>query len=221
MRYFTLLVVALVVLIGGCAREISGVAQRDPRGPATAITDDGVGIIVGDPKAPVQLELYTEPQCTHCADLQKDFGKQLAGYLDLGQLAVTYRPLTFLDQKPGGYSDHVANALFLAAGPKTSARAFQTFVEDLWGHQDPGTKGPSNDDMAKWARESGVDGAAVDAIKAGKGGVDLKAMADTNFEYLYQIDPVNTGTPTVYNLKKDKKIDIYDDNWLSKLMSDS
>lgn len=221
MRYFTLLVVALVVLISGCAREISGVAQRDPRGPATAITDDGVGIIVGDPKAPVQLELYTEPQCTHCADLQKDFGKQLAGYLDLGQLAVTYRPLTFLDQKPGGYSDHVANALFLAAGPKTSARAFQTFVEDLWGHQDPGTKGPSNDDMAKWARESGVDGAAVDAIKAGKGGVDLKAMADTNFEYLYQIDPVNTGTPTVYNLKKDKKIDIYDDNWLSKLMSDS
>ena len=75
--------------------------------------------------------------------------------------------------------------------------------------------------MAKMARESGVDGAAVDAIKAGKSGVDLKAMADTNFEYLYQIDPVNTGTPTVYNLKKDKKIDIYDDNWLSKLMSDS
>lgn len=221
MRYLTLLVVALVVLVSGCAREIGGVAQRDPHGPATAITDDGFGIIVGDPKAPVQLELYTEPQCTHCADLQKDFGKQLASYLDLGQLAVTYRPLTFLDQKPGGYSDHVANALFLAAGPKTSARAFQTFVEDLWGHQDPGGKGPSNDDMAKMARESGVDGAAVDAIKAGKSGVDLKAMADTNFEYLYQIDPINTGTPTVYNLKKDKKLDIYDDNWLSKLMSDS
>ncbi len=221
MRYLTLLVVALVVLVSGCAREISGVAQRDPHGPATAITDDGFGIIVGDPKAPVQLELYTEPQCTHCADLQRDFGKELAGYLDLGQLAVTYRPLTFLDQKPGGHSDHVANALFLAAGPKTSARAFQTFVEDLWGHQDPGGKGPSNDDMAKMARESGVDGAAVDAIKAGKSGVDLKDMADTNFEYLYEIDPINTGTPTVYNLEKDKKIDIYDDNWLSKLMSDS
>ena len=221
MRYLPLVIVALVVLVSGCAREIGGVAQRDPHGPTTAITDDGFGIVVGNPKAPVQLELYTEPQCTHCADLQRDFGKQLASYLDMGQLVVTYRPMTFLDKSPGGYSDHVANALFLAAGPKTSARAFQTFVEDLWGHQEPGTKGPSNDDMAKWAKESGVDGAAVDAIKSGKSGVDLKGMADANFEYLYEIDPINTGTPTVYDLKKDKKIDIYDDNWLSKLMSDS
>ena len=109
--------------------------------------------------------------------------------------------------------------MFLAAGPKTSARAFQTFVEDLWGHQEPGTKGPSNDDMATWARESGVDGAAVEAIKAGKIGVDLKGMADNNFEYLYEVDPVNTGTPTVYDLKTGEKLDIYDDNWLSKLMS--
>ena len=219
MRYLPVFLVALVVLIGGCAREIGGVAQRDPRGPATAVTDDGFGIIVGDRRAPVQLELYTEPQCTHCADLQRDFGQQLASYLDLGQLVVTYRPLTFLDDRPGGYSDHVANAMFLAAGPKTSARAFQTFVEALWGHQEPGTKGPSNDDMAKWARESGVDGAAVEAIKAGKIGVDLKGMADNNFEYLYEVDPINTGTPTVYDLKTGEKLDIYDDNWLSKLMS--
>ena len=73
--------------------------------------------------------------------------------------------------------------------------------------------------MATWARESGVDGAAVDAIKAGKIGVDLKGMADNNFEYLYEVDPINTGTPTVYDLKTGEKLDIYDDNWLSKLMS--
>jgi len=44
-------------------------------------------------------------------------------------------------------------------------------------------------------------------------------MADTNFEYLYELDPINAGTPTVYDLKRDKTLDIYDNNWLSKLMS--
>lgn len=208
-----------VLLLAGCSRAVAGVAQVDPHGPATQLSKDGFGIIVGDPKAPIQIELYTEPQCSHCAELQKDFGPQMAGYLNLGQLAVTYRPMTFLDDKPGGYSDHVANALFLAAGPKTSAKAFQKFVEDLWGHQDRGGRGPSNDEMAKMAADSGVDAAAVDAIRSGKNALDLKEMADTNFEYLYEIDPVNTGTPTVYDLKRDKTLDIYDNDWLSKLMS--
>ena len=73
--------------------------------------------------------------------------------------------------------------------------------------------------MAKMAQESGIDAQAVDAIRSGKDALDLRAMADTNFEYLYEVDPLNTGTPTVYDLKSDKKLDIYDNDWLSKLMS--
>lgn len=218
MRYLSVLLVTLLFLTG-CSKAIAGVAQVDPRGPATQLSKDGFGILAGDPDAPIQIELYTEPQCTHCADLQKDFGKQLAQYMNLGQLAVTYRPLTFLDDTPGGHSDHVANALFLAAGPATQAKAFQAFVEDLWAHQDPGGKGPSNDEMAKMAQESGIDATAVDAIGSGKKALDVQEMADINFEYLYEIDPINTGTPTVYDLKRDKKLDIYDNDWLSKLMS--
>ena len=220
MRYWSAIVVALVMLITGCSREIAGVAQVDPRGPATAVSKDGFGIVVGDPKARVEIEIYTEPQCDHCADLQKDFGAELSRYMDLGQLVVTYRPLTFLDEKPGGYSDRVSNAMFLAAGPKTSAKAFQAFVEDLWGHQDPrGSKGPSDTEIADMARESGVPTTAVDAMRAGKPALDVQEMADTNFEYLYEIDPISTGTPTVFDLTNNEKIDIYDNNWLSKLMS--
>ncbi len=134
MRIWSVLVVALVVLVTGCSREITGVAQVDPHGPPTALSKDGFGIMAGDPNARIHIELYTEPQCSHCADLQKDFGDELASYINLGQLVVTYRPLTFLDDKPGGYSDRVSNALFLAAaGPNTSAKAFQAFVQDLWG----------------------------------------------------------------------------------------
>ncbi|HTY28686.1 MAG TPA: thioredoxin domain-containing protein, partial [Mycobacterium sp.] len=112
MRYLSVLMLSLLLLTG-CSRAVAGVAQLDPNGPAAERSKDGFGIIAGDPKAPIQIELYTEPQCSHCADLQKDYGDQMAKYMNLGQLAVTYRPLTFLDDKPGGYSDHVANALFL------------------------------------------------------------------------------------------------------------
>ncbi|MGY4712706.1 DsbA family protein [Mycolicibacterium sp. CBM1] len=219
MRYWSALVVTVVVLITGCSRDIAGAAEMDPHGPGTAVSKDGYGIVAGDPNAPVHIEIYTEPQCSHCADLQKDFGDRLATYLDFGQLTITYRPLTFYDAKPGGYSDRVSNALFLAAGPGTSATAFQSFVQKLWGHQDPGGRGPGGEDMAAMARDSGVAATAVEAIRAGKPAVNLKEMADTNFEYLYELDPINTGTPTVYDIKRDKILDIYDDNWLSKLMS--
>ena len=55
-------------------------------------------------------------------------------------------------------------------------------------------------------------------IEASKPAVDLKDLEDTNFEFLYEIDDISTGTPTVYDLRRGNKLDIYDDNWLSKAM---
>ncbi|MFN8087941.1 MAG: thioredoxin domain-containing protein [Mycobacterium sp.] len=220
---------AVIALTTGCTRDISGTAQPDPHGPATKLTEDGYGILAGDPEAPIQLELFTEPQCTHCADLQKDFGNDIARYMTQGRLAITYRPLTFLDPEHdgdsgdhgAGHSARVSNALFLAAGPQTSARVFQLFVEDLWSHQEPGGKGPSDSEIADLARESGVPGDAVEKMKSGTSAVNIADMAEVNFEYLYEVNPLQTGTPTVYDLKKDDTVDIYDDNWLSALMSRS
>jgi hypothetical protein len=72
--------------------------------------------------------------------------------------------------------------------------------------------------MADMAKKSGIPGAQVDAIASSASDVDTKDMSDTNMEFLFEIDQVNTGTPTIYDLKKDEKIDIYDNDWLSKLM---
>jgi protein-disulfide isomerase len=224
-----ILALVMTILIGStaCSRQLTGTAVLGPDQPRTTITEDKFGIRAGSEDAPVQLEIYTEPQCSHCADLQADFGDQLAYYIGIGDLAVTYRPMTFLDQKAGGYSAHVATALFGAAGPgggpegggATPARAFQKFVEDLWAHQDPGGQGPSNDEMADMAKKAGVPDAQVKAIANGSGDIDTKDMEDTNSEFLSEIDPLDSGTPTVYDLNKDDKLDIYDNDWLSKAMS--
>ena len=129
-------VAVLALVTAGCSRVVDGAAQPDPFRPGVAATEDGYGIVVGLPDAPAEVEIYTEPQCEHCADFQARFGEDLRSHLQSGLLAVVYRPLTFLDDEyDTDYSAAAANALFLAAAPSTSASTFQSFVEDVWANQ--------------------------------------------------------------------------------------
>jgi protein-disulfide isomerase len=217
-RAVAMLVLALLLVSVGCAKQVDGTAQPDPSQPPLTVSKDGYGIVAGFDNAPVRIEIFTEPQCNHCADLQADFGDQLAYYIRVGQLKVTYRPLTFLDKTTNGYSAHVSNAMFLAAQGDATGSQFQHFVQELWGHQSPGSTGPSYDEMAEMARKAGMADTAAERIAGGASAVDVKDMDDSNFEYLYEVDPLDTGTPTVYDPKSDKKLDIFDNDWLNKLM---
>lgn len=226
--------VTTALLIGavGCTNQITGTATQDPTQPPLALSDDGYGIVAGYPDAPVQIELYTEPQCNHCEELQAADGDDIERYINLGQLAVTYRPLTFLDTPATDkHSARVANALFLAVGaPKETDEAnmasgpeFQRFVEDLWAHQEPGGPGPSDKQMAKMAEDSGMPEDVAGGIGDGKAAknVNIDEMAAYNYGSLIGVDPVTTGTPTVYNLGTNRKVDLHDTDWLTNLMSSS
>ncbi len=225
---------AAAVLIGavGCTNQITGTATQDPTQPPLALSDDGYGIVAGYPDAPVQIELYTEPQCNHCEELQAGYGNDIERYINLGQLAVTYRPLTFLDTpSTDHHSARVANALFLAVGAPAvtdpadtaSGPEFQRLVEDLWAHQEPGGPGPSDKQMAKMAEESGIPEDAAGRIGNGDTAknVNLDEMAAYNYGALIGVDPITTGTPTVYDLGTNKKVDLHDKDWLDNLMSSS
>jgi hypothetical protein len=216
--WIALVMAALLLLTVGCTRQITGTARQDPNQPRTAITEDGYGILVGDPEAAVQIEVFTEPQCPHCAALQTDFGSEMASYVSLGQLAVTYRPVTFLDQN-GDHSARVSNAMFAAADASPRAVAFQGFVEELWAHQQPGGTGPSDAEMADMAQHSGIPAPGVQAVAGGGEAVDTLDMSDFNVELLTEINVYGVGTPTVYDLVNGEVLDITDDDWLSKLIS--
>jgi protein-disulfide isomerase len=223
-RAVVIITAALVLACAGCTKQVTGSAVSDPDKPALAVSKDGYGIVAGFDNAPTKIEIYTEPQCNHCADLQHDFGDELAYYIAIGTLEVTYRPMTFLDDKTGGYSGQVSNALFLAtqkAGtPAVGATGtqFQRFVQTVWAHQRPGGQPPSGDELLDYAKKSGIPDAVAQKIKGGGSAVDVKAMDDANFGYLYQIDSTEMGTPTVYDLGKGQKIDIFDNDWLTKLV---
>ncbi|TFV61605.1 protein-disulfide isomerase [Mycobacterium sp. PS03-16] len=216
--WITLVAAALLLVTVGCTREVTGTARVDPNQPRAAVTEDGYGIFVGDPRAPAQIEVFTEPQCSHCAQLQTDYGRDMAGYISLGQLAVTYRPVTFLDEN-GDHSARVSNAMFVAADTAPRAAAFQTYVEELWAHQQPGGPGPTDDELAGYARDSGIPAPGVNAIAAGDAAVDTAAMTDLNISYLTEISTYEIGTPTVYDLVNGAVIDLTDEDWLTRLIS--
>ena len=221
------LTAAVLITAVGCTNQVAGTAKQDPTQPPLTLSDDGTGIVAGYPDAPVQIELFTEPQCDHCAELQHAYGDEIASYINLGQLAVTYRFLTFLDDEPDEeYSWGVVNALFLAAEPSPATNAasgpeFQRFVEELWASQDPGGPGPSEAEMAEMATKAGLP--AEVAQRIGDVNVtpeaDIDEVAKENFNLLVEVDPINSGTPTVYDLNNEEKVDVYDNDWLDKLMS--
>jgi protein-disulfide isomerase len=223
-RAMAIIAAALMITGVGCTQQVAGTAESDPNKPPLSVSKDGYGIVAGYADAPAKVEIYTEPQCNHCADLQHDFGDQLAYYIAVGQLEVTYRPLTFLDDKTGGYSAQVSNTLFLAAekagSPAVTATgtAFQRFVKEVWSQQRPGSAPPTEDELQDMAKKAGMPDPVAQNIKGGGSAVNVKAMDDANFEFLYEIDSIDTGTPTVYDLAKGEKLDIYDNEWLNKLM---
>lgn len=217
-RLILVLATALALLTAstGCGRTVTGSALRDPDLPGVTLTADGLGIIAGRPDAPAQIEVYTEPQCTHCAHLQDTDGPELKSLIALGLLTVTYRPVTFLDTEYG-YSAKVANAMFLAAAHGTSAPALQAYVATLWGHQNPGGSAPSGGQLAGWAADAGISAEAVATIQFGEHAVDTDEMTMTNETRLQEIRDGDAGTPTVYDLTGNTVVDIQETEWLAKL----
>lgn len=221
MRYgwgaVAVIAVCALALIG-CTRQVDGVAGIDRHEPGTSLSTDGYGVLVGFADAPVQLETFIEPQCPHCAHFESAYGTQIAKHVGSGQLAITYRPLTFIDEsRHNDYSARVANALFLAAHPATSAIAYQDFLQNLYRHQDPAGHGPTNAALASMAGESGVPDGVVRQILAGDSGVDITKMDAANGDRLDDADPLNAGTPMVYDLTDHDVVDIQDSDWLAKL----
>jgi protein-disulfide isomerase len=207
-----------LALLTGCSKVVAGVAMPDPHRPGVAISSDGFGIVTGFADAPVQLEIFTEPQCPHCAHLQATYGEDIKRYIESGQLAVTYRPMTFLDDEYSiDYSAVAGNALFLAADPSTSAAVFQTFVEDLWANQELAFADYDAKDFADLAKDSGIPDALVKRIGNGDKAIDTDKMESANQTLLSDQSPESPGTPTVYNLTQKETVDISDDDWLAHL----
>jgi hypothetical protein len=217
--------VAATLLASGCTTVVQGAAVVPPGTDPTAdvaLTEDGFGIQLGKSFAPVQITLYTEPQCEHCADLQFDVGDAIAQYIEEDKLVITYRFLTFLDTGPGGNSAKASNAVFLAADPEAdvSAPEIQDFIQELYFElifTFSGDEAP----FAELAETAELPPEVVDRIAAGDSGVDVEAMDQVNEDFLEKILPSDAATPTVVDTTTETVVDISEPGWLDQLVETS
>lgn len=196
-------------------------AAADPGGsaslPGTALAPDHFGVLAGSADAPVQLEIFCDPQCSECAKFEAASGDALGRHLAAGDVAVTYRWMTFLDaRRDNDTSARVGNALMAAADPATPAAAYQTFVNELY------RKGatPNLEDVATTARESGLPAHVVDRIAEGQPAVEPTSMNAFNRVQLLAANPESPGTPTVYDLATRTVVDTDDAGWLDRLVQE-
>lgn len=202
--------------IGLAGIGLAAPASAEPAVPGTALAPDHYGVVAGSAKAPVQLELFCDPQCPECAKFEAASGDSLARHLAAGDVAVTYRWMTFLDERRrSDVSARVGNALMAAADPATSAADYQTFVVNLYRKAGD----PNVGDIAATARESGLPEQVVDRIASGQPAVDTASMQEFNRVQLVAARPESPGTPTVYNLKTHTVVPTGDADWLDRLIA--
>ncbi|MEB3049357.1 thioredoxin domain-containing protein [Mycolicibacter sp. MYC123] len=200
---------ATLVIVGGA---LAGPAAADP--PGTALSPDHFGVLAGSASAPVQLEIFCDPQCPECAKFESASGDDLGRHLAAGDVAVTYRWMTFLDARRGNdVSARVGNALMAAADPATSAASYQGFVGELYRRGGA----PSLQDIADTARDAGLAAPVVERIASGQPAVDPGSMNAYNRVQLLAANPEKPGTPTVYDATNHALVDTDDAGWLDRL----
>lgn len=212
----------MLVTAAAVAVTVIGTAGADPGAPAApaapgaVVAADRFSVLAGSPDAPVQLELFCDPQCPICGRFESASGAALGRELGSGRVALTYRWLTFLDARRGNdASARMAAALIRAADPGIPATAYQAFVQNLYrAGGDPDT-----DAIAAIARDSGIGEYAVDRIVSGQPFVDTVAMNAVNWARLNQVKPEQPGTPTVYDPKSNTVVDTDAPGWLDRLIS--
>lgn len=162
------LVVAIVLAVVNASGRDGGDAEAAAGKvvvPATVV--DGA-IPVGEPAAPVTLDLYFDYMCPACGAFEQGNAEDLTRLIEDGTVKVDLRVMNFLDAQSNGteYSTRAGNAIATVADD--APEAVWAFHTALYTNQPAeGTEGLSDEQIAQVAKEAGVPADVADAFAAG------------------------------------------------------
>ena len=137
--------------------ESGGTSASDAGNPGVA---DTYGVGVGDPKAPVKVEVFEDFLCPYCGQFEATSRDDLRQAAIDGKAYVVYRPIAFLNE----YSTRSLNAFGVVLD--TSGGAVALKFHDLLYENQPDEGGTMPDD--DWLVDKAVEaGAKEDAIRPG------------------------------------------------------
>lgn len=121
---------------------------------------DEFGMGVGDPEAPVKIEIFEDFQCPHCRDLEEVMRQDLLDAAMTGKAFVVYRPMAFIND----YSVKAMNAVGVVLDSGNGAAALA--LHDTFFAKQPSGSIPNTDWFVEQAVAAGADEAKVgDAIR--------------------------------------------------------
>ncbi|MCK0091026.1 DsbA family protein [Rhodococcus sp. HNM0563] len=218
-------VIIAVLVIGGVLWQSGSTDSRnDGYGTVSnaavdvTLDDDGT-ILLGLPDAATTIDIFEDPMCPYCAELEHEHGQELAQAIDEGTVAVRYHILAFLDRlsSSGDYSTRAvaANQCVAETG---DAIAFSAFHAAIFSPDNQPAEGGdsdhSNEQLAQIARDAGASEDAVTCIADGARVERATVSAEAGRQLLATTGAA--GTPAV--IQNGTVIDaLGNDNWVSEL----
>ncbi|ROZ61519.1 disulfide bond formation protein DsbA [Kocuria soli] len=184
----------IVLTKDGAEKDTSDVDEVDvttvPEGPETPPEEpDAEGIVepgtAADSDEPVQIVIWQDFDCVHCAELEETSGEDIAKLVESGDATVEYRTVNFLDNATN-YSSRAANAYYAVADQVGTEDAL-AFQKEMFEHQ--GTGGIDDKEIIDIAAKHGAD--IEEDMKSG----EWRTMVN----YTTAVAKANgvSGTPTV------------------------
>lgn len=206
------IVVIAALVIGGILLTKSSDEPRNAgygavQNSAVQVTMEDAGVVrLGLPDVTNTIDMFEDPMCPFCAQLEEKHGQEVAQAVDEGKLAVRYHILNFLNRlsASGDYSTRAVAASQCVA-QTGDAIAYSKFHGELFSpaNQPPenGKSDLSNEDLAKLAKDAGANEAAVNCITSGERMQQAAADAETGRAALAASGA--TGTPAVIHNGQD------------------
>lgn len=157
----------------------------------TGVTADG-GYVIGNPEAPVSVQVVEDFQCPVCQQFEAVAGAMLDEYASGGDVHVEYRGIAFLDRASStDYSSRALNASACVI-EASSAEVWSDFHRELFVQQPPeGGAGLPDSTLVSIAEDAGASD--VESCINDRSYADwVRATTDAAFD-----DDVE-GTPTVF-----------------------
>ncbi|TXG92611.1 DsbA family protein [Rhodococcus rhodnii] len=184
-----------------------------------SMDENGV-VALGLPGAPATIDIYEDPMCPYCSELEHQSGQALAQRIDDGDVTVRYHILNFLDRlsASGDYSTRAAAASQCVAetGDAVAYSAFHAtlFSPDFQPAENAGND-HSNEELAQAARDAGASDEAAQCIAGGTKVEAAAAAGEAGRQALAATG--SNGTPTV--VKDGQLVDaLGDSDWVSKAL---
>ncbi|GAA5086243.1 hypothetical protein GCM10023319_33030 [Nocardia iowensis] len=191
-------------------------AVHDPG--VRVLLEPGGSILLGRPSAPKTIDIFEDPICPACGNMERIYGQEIAQKIDEGKLAVRYRLVNFLDNRSRSkdYSTRAvaANQCVAEGG---SGQVYSKFHMELFTTKRPSEGGAdlSNDELAAIARVAGAPESVLQCISTGAQVDAARTNATATTDALGAALGGAAGTPTVFDGKT--KIELNNEDWVDVL----